>query len=134
MRRFAYSGIRREECEGTSCSYPLGESIVAAYRLIPVGFHTLLEWITWWLRPRRWAPYTVEGIVVSEMDYIPCTDVGSSVMLLGAASASDPVGRSWGPGPNESSWQASLGRDMIEGYLRFQYFARAKFSCVVSSE
>ena len=76
----------------------------------------------------------MEGIIVSEMDYIPCTDVGSSVMLLGVASGSDPVGRSLGPGFNESSWQDSLGRDMIEDYLRFQYFARAKFSCVVSSE
>ena len=38
MRRFAYSGIRREDCEVMSCSSPLGESSVYVSRLISVGF------------------------------------------------------------------------------------------------
>ena len=38
MRRFVYSGIRWEDCEGTPCSSPLGESIVAASMLISVWF------------------------------------------------------------------------------------------------
>ena len=134
MRRFAYSGIRREECEGTSCSYPLGESIVAAYRLIPVGFHTLLEWMTWWLWPRWWAPSPVEGLGVSDIYSITCTDAGFSVMLTVTVWGSDPGCRYCEPGSSESSCQASLGRVIIEDLLRFHYFARVKFSCVASSE
>ena len=42
MRKFECSGIRREDYEGTSCSYPLGESSVAASRLTSVGFFTPL--------------------------------------------------------------------------------------------
>ena len=47
VRRFIYSGIRRENCEFTLCSSPLGESRVAASRLTSVGFCALLEWLTW---------------------------------------------------------------------------------------
>ena len=34
MRRFSYSGISREECEGTLCHFLLDESIAAASSLI----------------------------------------------------------------------------------------------------
>ena len=52
------------------------------------------------------------------MTYFTCVGTGSSVMLLGAARGSDPEGRSWGPGPSESFFQASLDRGMIEYWLR----------------
>ena len=34
IRSFAYYGTRWEDCEGMSCSYPLGEDRVDIYRLI----------------------------------------------------------------------------------------------------
>ena len=40
IRRLTYYGIRREGCEGMSCSS-------SSYSLISVGFCTLLEWIIW---------------------------------------------------------------------------------------
>ena len=46
-RRFLYFGIRWEECEGTFCSSPIGEAIVAVSRVTSVVFFTLLEWLTW---------------------------------------------------------------------------------------
>ena len=42
VRRFTYSGIRRKDCEGTLCYYPLDEARVAASRLTSVGFCLLL--------------------------------------------------------------------------------------------
>ena len=38
IRRFVYSGIRQDDCEGTSCSSPLVEASVAASRLTSVVF------------------------------------------------------------------------------------------------
>ena len=68
------------------------------------------------------------------MASIPCTDTGSSVMLLGAAWGSDPGGRCWGFVSRKSSCQASLGRGMLEGLLICHSFERDKFSCVAISE
>ena len=68
------------------------------------------------------------------MASVTCVDTLSSIMLLGAACIFDPGGRSWVPGSYEPSYQASLGRGIIEDELRCQYFARMKFSCVSSSE
>ena len=42
MRRFSYYGIRLYDCEGMSCSSPLGEASVAAYSLISIWLCTLL--------------------------------------------------------------------------------------------
>ena len=134
MWRCAYYAIRREYCEGTLCSFPLSESSVVASRLTSVGFCTLLEWLTWWISPRLWAPSLVGGIEASDMASIPCTDVGSSVMPLGASWGSEPGGRSWGPGSIESSCQVSLGKDILEYLLRLHYFERGKFSCIESSK
>ena len=68
------------------------------------------------------------------MASIPCTDVGSSGMPLGATWGSDPGGRSWGPGSSESYFRASLGRGMLEDSLRCHYFSRVNFSYIASSE
>ena len=76
----------------------------------------------------------MEGLGVYELAYITCTNIGSSVMPLGAAWKSDPGGRSWGPGSSESSCQESLGRGMLEDFLIWHYFAIVKLSCVASSE
>ena len=114
MRRFAYSRIRREDCEGTSYTSTIGEARVSASMLTSVGFCTLLEWITGWLRPRWWDTYPVERIEVSDLASIICTGTASSVMPLGAAWGSDPGSRSYGPGYRDSSYQASLGRGMID--------------------
>ena len=113
---------------------PLSESRVAASRLTSVGFFTLLEWFTWWLRPRFWAPYPVEGLRVSELVSIICADTGSFVMAVFATWVSDSGGRSWGPGSSDFSCQASLGRGMIENCFRCHYFERVNFSCAASSE
>ena len=56
---FTYFGIRWEYCEYTPCSSPLGEASVSESSLTSVGFCTLFEWITWWLRPRWWYPSPV---------------------------------------------------------------------------
>ena len=128
MRRFAYYVIRRYDCEVTLCSSPLGEDRIASSKLISVGFGTLLDWLTWWLRPRWWAPYPVEGLGVSDMTYINWIDTGFSVMPLGEAWGSYPGGRSWGPGSRESSCQPPLGRGMIEDLLIHHSFARVNFS------
>ena len=113
VQRFAYSGMRHEDFEGTPCSSPLGEASVAAYRLTSVWFFTQLEWITWWIRPRRWYHSPVEGLGVSEVASIPCTDPGSSAIPLNVTWGSDPGGRSWGPIYRKSSLHASLGRGML---------------------
>ena len=76
----------------------------------------------------------MEGLVVSDMASITCSDSVSSVMSLGETRVSDPGVRHWGPGSSESSCQASLVRGMIEGSLIFYYFAREKFSCVSNYE
>ena len=47
------------------------------------------------------------------MAYITYTDAGSSVIPLGEAWESDPVGGYWVSGSRESSCQASLGRGII---------------------
>ena len=38
-------------------------------------------------------------------------------MALGAAWESDSEGKSWGSGSRESSYQAYMGRGMLEGLL-----------------
>ena len=114
MWRFAYYGISCEECKGTSRSSPLGEASITVSRLTLVGFFTLVEWLTWWIRPMRWSTSTAEGLGVSELISIPCTDTGSSVMPLGEAWGPDPGGRYWGPSFSESSCQASIGMGMLE--------------------
>ena len=134
VRRFVYSEISWEDCEGMLCSSPLGEAGVAASRLTPVGFYALLEWLTWWILPRWWAPSPGKGLELSYLASIYCAEPGSSVMLLGATWVSDPGDRSWGPGSSDSSCQASLGRGMIEYSLRCHYFARVKFYCIEISE
>ena len=134
MRRFAYSGISQEKCEGKFCFYPLGESRIGTSGLISVGFCILLEWITWWIYPMWWVPYPLEGLGVSELDSTSWTAIGSSVMPLGAYWVSEPGGRSWGPGSSESSFQNYLGRGMLEYHLRCQSFTRVKFYCLASSE
>ena len=68
------------------------------------------------------------------MASIPCAISGSSIILMGDTWGSDPGGRYWGPGSSESSCQASLGRGIIEDYLRWHYFSRAEFSWVAISE
>ena len=132
MRRFAYSGIIWEDCKGTLCSSPIGEARVAVDRLNSVGFCTLLECLTWWLRPRWWDLYTVEGLGAYDMAYITWTDSGSSIMPLGEAWVSDPRGRSWRLGYSKSSWEASLGKGMLEDLLRYHSLEGVKFSCVAS--
>ena len=68
VRRFAYYGISREDCEGTSCYYKIGEAIFAAPRLTSVGFCALLEWLIWCLCHGKWDTSPVEGLGVSELD------------------------------------------------------------------
>ena len=128
MRRFAYSGIRRGGCEGKLCSYPLGEPIVAASRLTSLEFFTLVEWITWWIRPSWWETSPVEGLELSYMESINFTDTGSFVMPLSAAWGPYPGGRYWGAGSRKSSFRDSLGRGMLDYLLRCHYFSRVKFS------
>ena len=134
MRKFSYSGIRWEDCEGTPFSSLLGEASVSAYKLISVGFCALLDWITWWLCPILRATSPVEVLGVSDMVYVPYIDAGSSVIPLGAAWGSYPVGRYWVPGFSDYYCQAYLGRVMLEDLLRCHSFVRVNFSCIVSSE
>ena len=61
-------------------------------------------------------------------------DTGPSIISLGEAQVSYHGGISWGPGSNESSFQDSLGRDIIEDLLRCQDFSRVGFSWVEISE
>ena len=98
MRKFAYSGIRREDCEGTLFYSPLVESRVAASRLTSVRFCALLDCLDRWLCHGCYDPSLVEGLGVSELTYIPFNGSGSSVMPLGEAWVSDYIGRYWGPG------------------------------------
>ena len=76
----------------------------------------------------------MEGLVVSDMASIICTDTGCSVILMGAAWESYPVERSWRPGSRKYSLQDSLGRGIHEDSLRCHYFAKVKFSCIEISE
>ena len=134
MQRFTYYGIRRDDCEGTLCSSPLGKYSVSASSLISVGFCTILEWITCWFCPSWRVTSKMEGIEVSYMDSFPHVDAGSSVMPLGASWGSDTGGRSCGPRSSESSCQFSLGSEILEDELRCQYFWRVKFYCLARSE
>ena len=56
----------------------------------------------------------MKGIVVPNLVYIPCTDAGSSVVLLSAAWESYPGDIFLGPGSRESSFQEYLARVMLE--------------------
>ena len=134
MWRFTYYRISFEDCEGTLCSYQLGEAIIATYRLTSAIFYVLLEWITWCLRPRWWDTSPVEGLGVSDLASMPWADACSSVMPLGATWGSDPGGRFWWPGSSKSSFQASLDWVMLENLLRCHSLARLKIPCVESSE
>ena len=134
MRSFTYSGIRRDYFEGTRCSSPLGEASFSLSRLISVVFCTPLEWFAWCLCPSWRSTSPVEGLGVSDMASVTCIDAGYSAMPLGAAWVSDPWGKSWGPGYRYSSFQASLGRGMLDDLLRCHYFLRVDFSCVASSD
>ena len=132
--RFTYYRISFEDCEGTLCSYQLGEAIIATYRLTSAIFYVLLEWITWCLRPRWWDTSPVEGLGVSDLASMPWADACSSVMPLGATSESNPGGISWEPGSSDSSFHSSIGMGMLDDLLRCHSFARVKFSYVASSE
>ena len=124
MRRFAYSGIRWEDYEGTLWSSPLDKYSVAASRLISVGFCALLEWLTWWIIP-SWRDFsTLEGIGVYNMASVTRIDSGSSVMPMGVFWGSDPGCRSWGPGSRKYFCQSSLGMGIIEYFLRCYSFVR----------
>ena len=132
VRRFAYYGIRWEDCEGTPCYSTLGESRVAAFRLTSVGFFALLEWLNCLLRSSWWDHSPVEGIGISELASIPCAYSGYYVMTLGETLVSDPVGSSWVRGSSETSFRASLGRGILEDLLTCHSFSRVSFSCVAS--
>ena len=134
MWRFAYSGIRREEREVTSCSSPLDEARVAASRLISVGFCALLGCITWWLFPSWMAPYPVEGLGVYDMASVTHIGAGYSFILLGAAWGSYPGGRYWVPGSIKFYCQASLGRLMLKDSIMCHSFYRVDLSCVAIYE
>ena len=127
-------GLGGGDFEGTSLSYPLGESSVAAYSLISVGVFTLLECPTWWIYPSWRSPPPDEGLGLSDMEYIAHIDTGSSVMPLGEAWVSDPGGGYWGPGSSESSCQDSMVRGILEDSLRCHSFARVNVSCVARSQ
>ena len=55
-------------------------------------------------------------------------------MPLCAYWVSYPVGKSWGDGYSDSSFQASIGRVVLEDPLRCHSFSRVYFSCVEISE
>ena len=61
------------------------------------------------------------------MNSIYCTDVDSSVMLLGAAWGSEPGGSYWVSGSNESFCQDSLGMGILEYLLRRHSFGKVIF-------
>ena len=68
------------------------------------------------------------------MASVTCVDSSYSGILMGAAWVSDTEDISWGPGSSESSFQSSLGRGMLDYFLRCHFFVRVNFSCVASSE
>ena len=77
VSRFTYSRIRREDCEGTSCSYALSEASVDKSGWNSVGFCSPLWWLTWQILP-PWRfpslvniPSLVKGLRVSDMDSVP---------------------------------------------------------------
>ena len=72
MRKFSFYGIRREECEFTSCSSLIGESRFSAYRSTLVGSCKIFNWIAWLLWPVLRLPSPVEGIGVSDMTSVIC--------------------------------------------------------------
>ena len=76
----------------------------------------------------------MEGLVVSDLEYVPRVDSCYSIIPLGVACVPDPGERSWRHGSRESSLQTSLGMGMIEDSLIWYCFARVKFSCVARSE
>ena len=76
----------------------------------------------------------MKGLGVYDLASITCNDAGSSVMPLGDTCGSYPVGRSWGLGSSESSFQAALNRGMPQDSLRCQSFVGVGFFCVASSE
>ena len=102
MGRFAYSGMRREDCEGTSWSSPLDETSVATSRLTSVVFCSPLGWFTWWICPPWSVPslvkysYLVKGLRVSKLAYVPCSISWSSFVSLEAVFGEGPAAASWG--------------------------------------
>ena len=140
VHRFTYCGMRLEECEGTLCSYPLGGAIIADSRLTPVGFFTLLRWLTWRLCP-PWrvtsilkAPSLVKGILVSELASVPWYGAGTSDVTLDVACGEGPADEFWGSDSRGYSCQASLGGVILEDSLRYYSFERVNFSWLDSSE
>ena len=124
IRRFAYYRINHEDCEGMSCSSILGEYRVATFRLISVDHFELLEWLNWWIRPRIWDPSPVEGIVVSDLASIPCTDTGSSGII--------PWRQVLGTCSSKYSCQSYLGMCMPEDSLiwhSFNFLGMCPSSC-----
>ena len=80
------------------------------------------------------ARYPVEELRVPELPYLPRVDIGSSVMLMGAAWVSEPGYRPRGPGSRNYYWKASLFMGMLEDLFRCHSFEWVKFFCVDSSE
>ena len=76
----------------------------------------------------------MEGLGVSDLSSVPCTEAGSSFMMLSASWGSDHGGSYWGPVSREYSFQASLGGGVLEDLLIFHSFVRVKFSCVAIFE
>ena len=76
----------------------------------------------------------MEGLGLSRLASIPCTDAGSSVILMGSVWVSDPGGSFGVPGSSDYYLHASLGRGIPEDSLRCHSFARVKFFCVAISK
>ena len=138
--RFAYSGMRWEDCECTLCSSLLGESSIAASRLTPVGVFSPLWWLTWWFFP-PWrvtylvkSPSLLKGLGVSDLASVPWYVSGSSVVPLGADYGEGPAIGSWWSVSRGSSCKASLGGFMIKDELICHSFVRVNFYWVESSD
>ena len=116
MWRFAYSGTS-QYCEVVSCFSPFCGSRDFESRLTPVVSCTLLMWVVYFLCTVLWDTSPVEVLVDYVLAYVICTDSVYSVIKIGADWGSGPKGGSWGHRSCVSSFQAYLGRFMLEDFL-----------------
>ena len=77
-------------------------------------------------------PYPVDRIGLSNISSVTFNGIGSSTMKQCESCRLGPGGRSWESISCGSSCKAYLGSFLLEDMLKWLFFARVKFYCIVN--